>query len=266
MVGGSLRVLQLLPPLKAGRHDIVEILLKVGLKHKQKYFFYSVWPKVSHQNGWQKKKIKWWDPFPLFCNNLEISKAMNFICVLSRVNTVTFSDVTVDIDLSVYEKSSAETMAGKRKQMSTPQKEVAISLFEDGVNRECWISEILGVSQSGVSKFLKQFNQHVTCENEWRSGRPGKTDDHGDRKILSCCITCQGVGTFTEVDCNINSWKYINILDTYLWPVMLAISQLTRICSKMTMPPHMLLGRQNGGNRKTILNVWHGPLNHRTLT
>ena len=47
---------------------------------------------------------------------------MNFICVLSRVNTLTFNDVTVAIDLSAYEKSSAETMTGNRKQMSTPQK------------------------------------------------------------------------------------------------------------------------------------------------
>ena len=67
---------------------------------------------------------------------------MNFICVLSRVNTVTFNDVTVDIDLSVYGKSS---MVGKRKQMSTPQKQVVISLFEDRVNQHR-IAEILGVS------------------------------------------------------------------------------------------------------------------------
>jgi hypothetical protein len=35
MVGGSLRVLRLLPPQKTGRHDIAEILLKVALKHKK---------------------------------------------------------------------------------------------------------------------------------------------------------------------------------------------------------------------------------------
>ena len=70
---------------------------------------------------------------------------MNFICVLSRVNTVTFNDVTVDIDLSVYGKSSAEVMVGKRQQMSTPQKQVVISLFEDGVSQHR-IAEILGVS------------------------------------------------------------------------------------------------------------------------
>jgi len=79
-------------------------------------------------------------------------------------------------------------MVGKRKQMSTPQKEVAISLFEDGVNQRR-IAEILGVSQSGVSKFLKRFNQREICENERQSGRPRKTDDRGDRKILRCVKT-----------------------------------------------------------------------------
>jgi hypothetical protein len=34
MVGGSFRVLRLLPPPKPGRHDIAEILLKVALNTK----------------------------------------------------------------------------------------------------------------------------------------------------------------------------------------------------------------------------------------
>ena len=33
-------------------------------------------------------------------------------------------------------------------------------------------------------------------------------------------MTYQGVRTFTEAEGNINSRKYINILDTYLWPVI----------------------------------------------
>ena len=74
-------------------------------------------------------------------------------------------------------------MVGKRKQMTTPLKEVVISLFEDGVNQRR-ITEISGVSQSGVSE-----NQGETCENERRSGRPRKTDDRGDRKILRCVKT-----------------------------------------------------------------------------
>jgi len=76
-------------------------------------------------------------------------------------------------------------MARKRKQMSTTQKQVVISLFEACVN-QCRIAEILGVSQSGVSTFLKRFNQRENCENEKRSGRPRKTDDRGDRKSLRC--------------------------------------------------------------------------------
>ena len=46
-------------------------------------------------------------------------------------------------------------------------------LFEDGVNQRR-IVEILGVSQSGVSKVLKRFNQREICENERRNGRPKK--------------------------------------------------------------------------------------------
>jgi hypothetical protein len=34
-VGGSLRVLWLPPPLKTGRHDIAELLLKVAIKHQK---------------------------------------------------------------------------------------------------------------------------------------------------------------------------------------------------------------------------------------
>jgi hypothetical protein len=46
MVSGSFRVLWLLPPLKIGRHDIAEILLKVASKHQklinQSIFFFMI--------------------------------------------------------------------------------------------------------------------------------------------------------------------------------------------------------------------------------
>jgi hypothetical protein len=53
----------------------------------------------------------------------------------------------------------------------------------------------------------------------------------GDRNVLECVDennvsnvmrgnTHEGGGTFTEVDGNINSQKYINTLDTHLWPVI----------------------------------------------
>ena len=49
-------------------------------------------------------KNKMMMPISFIFPKFEISKAINFICVLSRFNTVTFNDATVDIDLSVYEK------------------------------------------------------------------------------------------------------------------------------------------------------------------
>jgi hypothetical protein len=71
-------------------------------------------------------------------------------------------------------------------------------------------------------------------------------------------LLCSGVvslikesGTFTEVEGNINSWKYINILDTYLWPVIARRFPTY----EYLFQDDMLLGRQNGGNRKTILNI-----------
>ena len=51
MVGDSLRVLRLHPPLKTGRHDITEILLKVALKHQksknQTWFFLDLYSTIS---------------------------------------------------------------------------------------------------------------------------------------------------------------------------------------------------------------------------
>jgi hypothetical protein len=41
MVGGSFRVLRLLPT-KTGRHDIAEILLKVALKHQNSIFLFPL--------------------------------------------------------------------------------------------------------------------------------------------------------------------------------------------------------------------------------
>ena len=46
---------------------------------------------------------------------------------------------------------------------------------------------------------------------------------HGNCKWFTMfwgCIAYQGVGTFTEVEGNINPLKYINISDTYLCPVI----------------------------------------------
>jgi transposase len=62
-------------------------------------------------------------------------------------------------------------MADRRKEMSTPQKQMVVSLREDGFS-QYKIAEILGVSQSCISRFLCKFNQSGSIENLPRSGRP----------------------------------------------------------------------------------------------
>ena len=73
----------------------------------------------------------------------------------------------------------------------------------DGVNQRR-IAEILGVSQSGVSKFVKRFNQRKSCENERRSGRPRKADVRGDRKILRC-VEMDRRQSLTEITNKVNN-------------------------------------------------------------
>lgn len=79
-------------------------------------------------------------------------------------------------------------MAEKRKEMSTPQKQLVISLRRDGFS-QYKIADIIGVSQSCISKFLRKFNRRRNIENLPRSGRPRKTDEKGDRKNLRCVKT-----------------------------------------------------------------------------
>ena len=75
----------------------------------------------------------------------------------------------MDIDLFVCGNSSAKTMAEKRKQIS-----------------KCFCSR------------MKHFNQRKSCENERQSGRPRKTVDCGDRKIL-CCVKRNRRQSLTEI-------------------------------------------------------------------
>jgi transposase len=76
-------------------------------------------------------------------------------------------------------------MADRQKEMSTLQKQTMVSLREDGFS-QYKIAEILEVSQSCISRFLRKFNQSGSIENLPRSGRPRKTNEQGDRKILRC--------------------------------------------------------------------------------
>ena len=51
------------------------------------------------------------------------------------------------------------------------------------------------------------------------------------------CIYKDGVATITDVEGNINSAKYIDILDNNIFPVVLKFKKIISEFSKMTAPP-----------------------------
>ena len=55
-----------------------------------------------------------------------------------------------------------------------------------------------------MSNFFKRFNQRESCENERQSGRPRKTDDRGDRKILRC-VKMDRRQSLTEITNKLNN-------------------------------------------------------------
>jgi hypothetical protein len=69
------------------------------------------------------------------------------------------------------------------------------------------------------------------------------------------CISYYGVGTLTPVVGNLNSEKYINILDDNLWPVMPNIFLQAATYSRRTMSHAMSLGGQISGKRKMIFQL-----------
>ena len=89
----------------------------------------------------------------------------------------------------------------------------------------------------------------------WRPGCLGLRGNCTLSAMFSGCITYQGVGTFTEVDGNANSRKYINILDTCVWSVNARHFLTDEYLSQDDNAPVHASRETNGGNRKTILNV-----------
>ena len=63
-------------------------------------------------------------------------------------------------------------------------------------------------------KAEEKFNRDCLGVEDARSPRSGIS------AMFWGCLTIEGVGTLTEVEGNINSEKYISVLDTNLWPVI----------------------------------------------
>jgi transposase len=125
-----------------------------------------------------------------------------------------------------------DKMATKRKQMSTPVKDAIISMSLSGYSQR-EIADILKVSQSGVSKFLKRYTTRGSSENSARSGRPRKTDDRGDRKILRC-VKSNRRQTLKDITDKVNS-KLPNSISSRTVRRRLRFSNFTRRKTRKTL-------------------------------
>jgi hypothetical protein len=74
------------------------------------------------------------------------------------------------------------------------------------------------------------------------------------------CLTYGAVGTLTPIEGNINSRKYIEILDGNLWPVIAKyIDRTDHISSRRTMHQCIHLDRLVHGKPKTVSTPWIWP-------
>jgi len=72
------------------------------------------------------------------------------------------------------------------------------------------VADVLNVSQSCISKFLRRWNCHKSVENLKRSGRPKKTDDRCDRRIIRH-VKCHQKQTLNEITNTINQLAPLSI-------------------------------------------------------
>ena len=111
-------------------------------------------------------------------------------------------------------------------------------------------------------------NSHVyvwrKSEERWNTQCLGLYGScHGGARVSVMfwgCICKDGVGTITDVEGNITSAKYIDILDNNLWPVVAKFEN-----NKMTMPRYISQYRQNCGKITMMSIVLIGHPNHQIL-
>jgi len=79
------------------------------------------------------------------------------------------------------------------------------------------------------------------------------------------CICKDGVGKITDVEGNITSAKYIDILDNNLWPVVAKFENNQWIFQDDNAPVHQSVYRQNCGKITVMSIVLIGHPNHQIL-
>lgn len=91
-----------------------------------------------------------------------------------------------------------------RRELTVEQKKVVINLTKQKFSQKN-VAGVLNVSQSCISKFLKRWKCRKSVENLQRSGRPKKTDDRCDRRIIRH-VKCHRKQTLQEITNTVNNF------------------------------------------------------------
>lgn len=164
--------------------------------------------------------------------------------VLSRLvkknRRQTLSDLTDKFNESVPEKVSQRTVRRRLKEQKYQRCSVSKKITISKVNRQnrvSWCRSKLGWTVEGNwDQVIFSDEMKVVLGKDrkiyvWR--KPGERfqpdclgmySSHSPRSGISAmfwgCLSFNGVGTLTEVEGNINSEKYISVLDDNLWPLV----------------------------------------------
>ena len=112
---------------------------------------------------------------PLFKFNLiriKVFEVLNLLCV--------FLNYFPLINISIV---CIETMAPHGKELTTEQKEIIISLSNNGYS-SYKIQEMTNINSRTVQKFLKRVRERGSIENRQRSGGKKKTTARDDRVLF----------------------------------------------------------------------------------
>ena len=156
-------------------------------------------------------------------------------CVKSN-RRQTLKDITDEVNSKLPNSISSRTVRRRLRFSNFTRRKTRKTLTirsENRTRRVNWCRGKLNwtVNNNWKKVIFSDETQVVIDQNKsvyiWRSPdeiwRPECLGVRGRKQFSAMfwgCITHEGVGTFTEVDGNINSQKYINILDTHLWPVI----------------------------------------------
>ena len=204
--------------------------------------------------------------------------------LVKRNRRQTLKDLTVKLNESIPVSVSETTANRKLKRLEYERLRVKKTTTISEKNRKARVSWCQEKKNWTVDEKWKQiiFSDETKVildkdrkvfiwrksDEAWRPECLGMYSGHSPRKNVSAmfwgCISYNGIGTLTPVDGNIDSEKYIEVLDQHLWPVIAKEFPNGAGYFRRTIARCMCQGGPIAGKLKTILKLYPGHHSPRT--